>query len=794
MNDENRHPAFDETLASENSPQDDPRLLQAMQEYMTALESGKRPNRQELLARYPDIAVELSACLQGLAFVNSAAAQINGVPPVAKPSTAIETDFSTARPLGDFQLVREIGRGGMGVVYEAMQLSLGRCVALKVLPFAAALDERHLQRFKNEAQAAAQLHHTNIVPVYAVGCERSVHFYAMQLIEGESLAYVIKEMRKLRAGTPLEDVVGRKTRADRLPHSRSANVDSNAVSSPSFASSSVVASQAATMDLSTLRSNKPTDYFRAVAKLGLQAAEALDYAHQLGVVHRDIKPANLLLDKRGVLWITDFGLAQCYADSGLTHTGDLIGTLRYMSPEQAGGKAVLLDQRTDIYSLGATLYELLTLEHALPGETRDQLLYQLGQMEPRSLRSVDKNIPPELDTIIFKAMSKDTADRYLTAKALADDMRRFLDDEPILARPPSLWDKSIKWTRRHKSLARSAVAMLLLALVGLLISTILISREQAKTRAAFLLEQQKAKEADEQRQLAESNFRQARDAVDFFTRFASDELPSVPQLDETRREMLEAALVYYQGFLNDPQDDPSTSAELNAARSQIVEIIRSLAAGANVGLLMTSERLLSEPSVQSDLHMTADQIKKVNDPAFNFPHPGPRQPGERIDQMSVEQRRQNFEQFGAQLQKNLDSILSSDQQTRLKQISRQVRGVAAFGDDDVVSALGLTAEQKESIRALRVASESSHGPRGGPPDGPHGDQMGGPPGGPGRGFGGPHGPGDFPNDRESDVAAVKKVVALLIPAQVQAWQSLVGPAFTGQLQWHSRGPMPPPGG
>src|SRR5882724_1844601 len=187
----------DATAGPEESREaEDPRLIAAVREYMALLEAGVHPSRHEFLARYPEIAAELSTCLDGLAFVHSAAAQMQG------PATAHADDESaTAKPLGDFKLLREIGRGGMGVVYEAVQLSLGRRVAVKVLPFAATLDARHLQRFRNEAQAAAQLHHTNIVPVYAVGCERSVHYYAMQFIEGQSLAEVIKQMRAISKGT-----------------------------------------------------------------------------------------------------------------------------------------------------------------------------------------------------------------------------------------------------------------------------------------------------------------------------------------------------------------------------------------------------------------------------------------------------------------------------------------------------------------------------------------------------------------------------------------------------------------
>src|SRR4051812_28509233 len=195
------------TGPAESHDAEDPRLISAVKEYMALLEAGVHPSRHDFLARYPDIAAELSTCLDGLAFVHSAAAQMQGPPPANS-----DEESATAKPLGDFKLLHEIGRGGMGVVYEAVQLSLGRRVAVKVLPFAATLDARHLQRFRNEAQAAAQLHHTNIVPVYAVGCERSVHFYAMQMIEGQSLADVIKDLRAAAEnGAPKSLSVGSNT-------------------------------------------------------------------------------------------------------------------------------------------------------------------------------------------------------------------------------------------------------------------------------------------------------------------------------------------------------------------------------------------------------------------------------------------------------------------------------------------------------------------------------------------------------------------------------------------------------
>jgi tetratricopeptide (TPR) repeat protein len=340
----------------------------------------------------------------------------------------------------------------MGIVYEAMQISLGRRVALKVLPFASTLDARQLQRFKNEAQAAAGLHHTNIVPVFATGCERGVHYYAMQFIDGQTVAALIAGLRAGPTTSPLS------------PADEPTGPD---VPTPPVAAAS------------TQPSACEPAFFRTVAVLGVQAAEALEHAHQLGVIHRDIKPANLLVENgaplapaghgdasEGVrLWITDFGLAHCQSQSGLTLTGDLVGTLRYMSPEQALAKRVVVDQRTDIYSLGVTLYELLTLEPAFRGSDRQELLRQIAFEEPRPPRRINKAIPVELETIVLKAMEKNPAERYGTAQELADDLERWLKDEPIRARRPSVVQRLQRWSRRHKPVVTGLAAGLLTLLV-----------------------------------------------------------------------------------------------------------------------------------------------------------------------------------------------------------------------------------------------------------------------------------------------------------------------------------------
>jgi tetratricopeptide (TPR) repeat protein len=407
------------------------------------------------------------------------------------PAAVVAATVSAARTadevLGDYRIVREVGRGGMGLVYEAEQISLGRRVALKVLPFAAALDTRQLQRFKNEAHAAAQLHHTNIVPVYGVGQERGVHFYAMQFIEGQNLDILIQEQRRLcghAAATTEESARGRQEQSA-PPGAIDPHVTGPYTPDEADRAAPAPTGTQALGALSTDRSGKGLEYFRTVARLAVQAAQALEHAHQLGVVHRDIKPANLLVDVRGNLWVTDFGLAFWQNQPGLTMTGALLGTLRYMSPEQAMAKRVLVDHRTDIYSLGVTLYELLTLEHAFDGRDRQELLRLITFEEPVPPRKRRKTIPAELETIALKAMAKNPAERYATAQELADDLERFLKDEPIRARRPTLLKKINKWAQRHKTFVRTTAVFTALILVILALTGWQLAEQKARNEVAW---------------------------------------------------------------------------------------------------------------------------------------------------------------------------------------------------------------------------------------------------------------------------------------------------------------------
>ena len=495
------------------------RLAAIVDEYLAARDAGAPLDKDELLARHPDLAADLEVCLASLDLIRAAsldpagmALDVGDFTPSTNPNSA----------LGDYRLLREVGRGGMGVVYEAEQLSLNRRVAIKVLPFAAVLDPRQLQRFQNEAMAAAKLDHPNVLPVLAVGCERGVHFYAMRLVDGFTLADAIRELRQA------DD-----TSAERWDGS------------------------SALATLTTDGSTRSPDYFRAVARLGIQAAEALDHAHATGVIHRDIKPSNLLLDARGHLWVTDFGLAHCQTDAGvsLTQPGDLLGTLRYMSPEQALAKRVPMDHRTDIYSLGVTLYELLTLTPAITGQDRQELMRKIADEEPTAPRRLNDAIPGDLETIILKACAKESAHRYASAQALADDLHRFIEDRPIVARRPGFVARAAKWARRHRVAVRTALGVLIVAVIA----------------CGALLWQERRQTLDA-RERAEANFRIAQEAVEAMAQVAEIQMVGQPRATRVRREILGKALEFHRRFAEQDGDDRNVRDNVAAAHARIGEI------------------------------------------------------------------------------------------------------------------------------------------------------------------------------------------------------------------------------
>ena len=313
----------------------------------------------------------------------------------------------------------------------------------------------------------------------------------------------------------------------------------------------------------TATSTRHRTFYLDVARLGLQAAEALEHAHQQGVLHRDVKPSNLIVDHRGHLWVTDFGLARFQGEGSLTATGDLLGTLRYMSPEQALANRAVVNQRTDVYSLGATLYELSTLEPAIAGTDRQELFRKIAQEAPRRPRAINPAVPRDLETIIVKAMAKDPASRYTTAQELADDLHRFLDDRPIVARPPGPLERSARWARRHTAAVVVALPLLAIMVLGLAAGILVVLAEQAEIERA--------------RDLAQSQRDETQRAVkDMYTEVAENWLGQQPDLQPVQREFLLKALKYHQAFALDQDPDPAVRAEAGEAAFRVAEIQRKL--------------------------------------------------------------------------------------------------------------------------------------------------------------------------------------------------------------------------
>lgn len=622
----------------------DCRLMEISREYLRALESGEKPIRDTFLDRYPELKDQVAECLDGidLAFTLQRQGRKND------SSVREECERPAFEPLGDFRIVRQLGRGGMGVVYEAFQMSLARSVALKVLPFAAALDERHRKRFLIEAQSAAQLHHPNIVPVYAVGCERGTHYYAMQLIDGQPISASVFDSPLQSIDKPLSDRV-----ASTIGNHQEATLRGNK-SLGSFSSR-----------------NQARDRNRTIAAMIADTADALEYAHSCGIVHRDIKPGNLLLDVTGKIWITDFGLAQIATNEQMTQTGDLLGTLRYMSPEQASGHRGVVDERSDVYSLGATLYELLTRKTMCQGSDRQEILHQILNTDPIPLRKWDRSIPEELETITLKALRHSPSDRYGSAKAFGDDLRRYLNENPILARRPTMVDHVRKWMRRHPSTVLSLLFALVAAVLSLAIVTVTVTHQKTLTDGALQREQLRASQAEKRLSIAQA-------AADEMIRMAENELSISPMEEVLQQRLLSSALRYYQSLIDETQDNLEVQkglaetrdrAERTLFRLKLVQRIREL-------------RLLALSQVQLELGITSEQSKALVVETLTELKLGD------VDFLALAQRYVEL----------ADQVLTNAQKLRLKQIAVQMQGPPGLRDMVVTGQLKLTSEQLQAIQ------------------------------------------------------------------------------------------------
>lgn len=536
---------------------------QLAEDYLIRLRRGDKPSLNEYVQQFPDVADELADIIQALLMLEGLGAD---------GQLSEDSTVQTPETLGEYRLVREVGRGGMGIVYEAEQPELGRRVALKVLPAAALLRPTQLERFRREARAAARMHHTNIIPVYGVGAQDGVHYYAMQYISGRGLDAIIDELHQYRT-SPNKDT----------------------------------AKDVATLLSGTALSGESDD-FRSIARVGMQVADALAHAHGHGVLHRDVKPANILLDDQGVAWLGDFGLAYLEGDSPLTSTGGFVGTLRYLAPERFKGDG---DTRSDVYSLGATLYELLTLRPMFDETDRARLVRQVTQDEPTLPRQINRTIPRDLETIVLKATSKSPRDRYATSAEMAEDIRRFLADRPLKARRVTRSELFRRWIRRNPIMFGLLTTTVVSLAVGL--GATLWQWKQAKSNladkvAALEHAEKSEREAKEQSQLAKAHGHRAYQMLaDLLS-----ELNSTPEqrpIGEARRRLMEQAIRVHQKLIDatpvgpeERLDVAKIAIEVGMSRSHIQQHVA--AEGYFRRAIALVEPEASDPTSDSEIRLT----------------------------------------------------------------------------------------------------------------------------------------------------------------------------------------------
>jgi serine/threonine protein kinase len=679
-------------------------------EYMELCRRGMRPSIEDYTRKHPELAEDIRALFPTIASLEQAKEASHGSP----SGGPVRGDVPLER-LGDYRLLRELGRGGMGIVYEAEQESLGRRVAIKVLPRHLQLEPKQVERFEREARTAARLHHTNIVPIFGVGACEGYHYIVMQRIGGVGLDEVFRQLAReqrrrrseatetggprVRADDPGGDGGGTSTagagqpatssteatlpvtqttvrsaegtgnftvsgcsggqaavpittamsahdldlltaarEAIRAHHEATSTGSSGALGRsgaawsdgsgcpstsdekadpgekaiPNDQASALSAGTASDTDRtsntgaassryeptsagSTDRPVPPRSaiYWHQLADLGQQAAEALDYAHREGTLHRDIKPANLMVDDDGRVWVTDFGLAKAVDQEGVTQPGDLVGTLRYMAPEQFGGQ---VDARSDVYSLGITLYELATLAPAFQGSARSTLVGAIMKAELAPPRQLQPHLPPDLETILRKATARHPEDRYAGAGALAEDLQRFLEDRPLLARPAGPGERLIRWTRRNPTMAAltgTAATLLLTVAVVAGVAWAMTSAANARTTRALTAEKQQRARAEETTNLAlgalDTIFQELapRRSVAFQTTAVSSEttdetdgetayIPLQPVVDPATAGLLEHLLDFYAKLSDEEADDPLVRHRLADAHRRIGDIHQRL--------------------------------------------------------------------------------------------------------------------------------------------------------------------------------------------------------------------------
>jgi serine/threonine protein kinase/tetratricopeptide (TPR) repeat protein len=638
------------------------RVLELAEEFLERYRKGERPSLREYIERHPDLAADIKDVFPAMAMLENIAVNDDSLEANAAADRGRGRLDMANRQLGDFRIIREIGHGGMGIVYEAEQVSLGRHVALKVLPNQAMADDKQKRRFEREARAAAKLHHTNIVPVFGVGEHEGLPYYVMQFIQGLGLDAVLDELNRLHPGgtkTPTalptgeygrparkdlsaaamarslmtgafqpddgDDSLGNFAATVDLPNSQGRDGSpmnpirlsaisgsltgrsSDSLSLSLSSSSSVTLPGTGSTATGQRAASRKLSYWQSVANIGRQVADALEYAHKQGILHRDVKPSNLLLDLRGTVWVTDFGLAKVAGPAGdnLTHTGDILGTLRYMPPEAFEGRS---DARSDVYSLGLTMYELLAMRPAYDEKDRNRLIKQVTSGEPTPLDRVNREIPRDLVTIVQKCIAREPSRRYATAEELAGDLHRFIEDEPILARRQTQVERYVRWARHNPGIATLGAALTAVLVIATIASLLVaghmtnLARSEAKAAddertARRDADDAKGREAAERKiadaarndaevsqrraeeslKKAEENFAKARAAVnDYLTSVSEDDRLKQPGLQGLRIQLLQSALQFYQQFLKERIDDPTLRGELAGVYRKVADIYRDL--------------------------------------------------------------------------------------------------------------------------------------------------------------------------------------------------------------------------
>ncbi len=473
------------------SPDQQQELLDnVVEEFTLRLRQGSRPSIAEFIERYPSLSSEIEELLTSVAMIEELKTQSNTITDSLKREMK---QITRLEQIGDYRIVRELGRGGMGVVFEATHESLGRRVAIKVMPNRKFDDQKYLERFRREAQAAANLHHTNIVSVFGLGQTGDHHYYVMEFVDGESLSDILRHLNSMSESNT-EDGYSTET----MPVS-----PGNSITSPSD-------QDFATQPVRKIYSTR--ERYLWAADVGAQLADGLAYAHALGMLHRDVKPANLLIDKNETVWLTDFGLVKNISNQSITKTGDIIGTPQYMAPESFEGT---YDERSETYCLGLTLYEIATLRPAYENATTPELIRKITTSDPAPPKKLEPRIPRDLNRIIEKAVSREPDYRYQTAAELREDLRAFLDDRPISARKISLLENMWRWGRRNPAQAFTSFFVAFMLLTIATAATLALLKNQQLTAEI----EQRLHSTDVQVRATKSALNLAEDAIDVTVQF-----------------------------------------------------------------------------------------------------------------------------------------------------------------------------------------------------------------------------------------------------------------------------------